>query len=285
MRGILNVITIKAPGFGDKKKEMLMDIAIVTGATVITEELWLTLETATLDMLWSAEKIVSTKDHTTIVWWAGKQHDIDDRVAALKNQIANTDSDYDREKMAERLAKMAWWVAIIRVWAATEMEMKNKKHKIEDALNATWAAIEEGIVAWGWVTLVNLSTILNDIKLDDPDEQIWIDIVKAAIQYPVKQIANNAGYKGDWVVEKIKENDDFNYGFDAKSGEFKDLLKSGIIDPAKVIRVALENSVSAAAMFLTTDAVVVDIPGKDDTPAMPTWWMWGMGGMWWMPMM
>ncbi len=285
VRWILNVVCVKAPGFGDRKKEMLKDIAVVTWATLITEDLGITLENATPEMLGKAEKIVATKDKTTIVDGAGDSNAIDNRIAELKAQIMNSTSDYDKEKLAERLAKLAGGVAVIRVGAATEMEMKNRKHKIEDALNATRAAIEEGIVAGGGVTLVNLSADLNNIKLDDQDEQIGIEIVQAAIQYPVHQIANNAGYKGDWVVEKIKENSDFNYGFDAKTGKFKDLLKDGIIDPAKVIRVALENSVSAAALFLTTDAVITEIPKSwDDTPAMPAGMggMWGMGGM---PMM
>lgn len=283
MRWILNVITIKAPWFGDRKKEILRDIAVVTWATVITEELWITLENASVDMLWSAEKVVASKDTTTIIGWKWSQDEINDRIMELKAQIANSNSDYDREKMVERLAKLAWWIAVIRVWAATEMEMKSKKWKIEDALNATSAAIEEWIVAWGWVTLINIAHILNDVKLEDADEQIWVDIVKEAIQYPIKQIANNAGYKWDRVVEKIKENKELNYGFDAKTGQFKDMLTDGIIDPAKVIRVSLENAVSAAAMFLTTDAVIVDIASKEQTDMSGAMgWMWWMG---WMPMM
>lgn len=285
MRGILNVVAIKAPGFGDRKKEMMKDIAVVTGATLITKELGITLENASVDMLWQADKIVATKDKTTIVGGQGGEDILANRIEEIKAQIMHSTSDYDKEKLSERLARLAGGVAVIRVGAATEMEMKNKKDKIEDALNATRAAVEEGIVAGGGVTLVNLSHTLQNIQLDDQDEQIGIEIVKAAIQYPVKQIANNAGYKGDRVVEKIKENKEFNYGFDAKSGEFKDMIKDGIIDPAKVIRVTLENAVSAAAMFLTTDAVIVNTPSKDDspTPAMPGMgWMWGMGGM---PMM
>ena len=280
MRGILNVVAIKAPGFGDRKKEMLKDIAAVTGAAVITEELGLKLETATVDMLWQADKIISTKEHTTIVGGKGEKDTIDQRISEIRVQIDNASSDYDREKLQERLARLAGGVAVIKVWAATETEMKNKKYKIEDALNATRAAVEEGIVAGGWVTLVNLVPILEAMNLTDHDEQIGVEIVKEAIQYPVKQIANNAGHKGDHVVEKVKENPEFNYGFDAKNGEYKDMLTDGIIDPAKVIRVALENAVSAAAMFLTTDAVIVDAPKKDSAPEMPAWG--GMGGMWWM---
>jgi chaperonin GroEL len=192
-----------------------------------------------------------------------------------------TTSDYDKEKLVERLAKLVGWVAVIQVWAATEMEMKNKKYKIEDALNATRAAIEEGIVAWWWSVLLQLSKILEDFKLDDADEQVAVNIVRDAIQYPVKQIANNAWFKGDRVVEKVKESNDINYWFDAREWEFKDLFEAWIIDPAKVLRVALENAVSTAAMFLTTETVVVDAPEKEhhhDHPADA--WMWGMGWMW-----
>lgn len=283
MRGMLNVLTIKAPGFGDRKKEILKDLAAVTGATVITEELGYKLDEATIDMLGRAEKVVSSKDKTTIIGWKGEQSDISARIDEIKAQIERTTSDYDKEKLIERLARLAGGVAVIKVGAATEMEMKNKKYKIEDALNATRAAVEEGIVPGGWITLVNLAKWLDKLKLDDSDEQIGVEIIKEAIQYPVKQIADNAGHKGDRVVESIKAKNDFNYGFDAKTGEFKDMITSGIIDPAKVIRVSLENAVSAAAMFLTTDAVVVDAPKKDDP--MPAWWMgamgwmWGMGGM------
>ncbi len=284
IKGVLNILTVKAPWFGDRKKEMLQDIAVVTGATVITEELWLKLEEANLDMLGKADKIISNKDNTIIIDGKWKQTEIDQRVVQIKAQIEQSNSDYDKEKLTERLAKLVGWVAVIKVGAATEMEMKNKKFKIEDALNATRAAIEEGIVAGGWTPLVKLSAIINDFKLKDKDENIAVEIVRKAIQYPLTQIANNAGYKGDRVVEKIKKSSDFNYGFEWKNGEFTDLIKAGIIDPTKVIRVSLENAVSTAAMFLTTDAVIVDAP-KPETPgpAMPD--MWGMGWMWGMPMM
>lgn len=281
IRGMLNVLTVKAPGFGDRKKEMLRDIAVVTWATLITEELWIKLEDATIDMLGKADKVISTKDNTVIVDWKWNENEINERADQIKAQIGMTKSDYDKEKLVERLAKLVGWVAVIQVWAATEMEMKNKKYKIEDALNATRAAIEEGIVAgWGSV-LLQLSKILEDFKLDDADEQVAVNIVRDAIQYPVKQIANNAWFKGDWVVEKVKESDNINYWFDAKEGEFKDLFEAGIIDPAKVLRVALENAVSTAAMFLTTETVVVDAPEKEhhhDHAADA--WMWGMGWMW-----
>lgn len=285
IRWMLNVLAIKAPGFGDRKKEMLKDIAVVTWATLITEELGLKLEDATIEMLGKADKVISTKDNTIIVngWWS--ETEISARADNIKAQIANTNSDYDKEKLSERLAKLVWWVAVIKVGAATEMEMKNKKYKIEDALNATRAAVEEWIVTWWGSALLQISKCLDWFKLDNEEEQIAVEIVKNAIHYPVIQIANNAGHKWDRIVEKIKESDDFNYGFDAKSWEFKDLFKAWIIDPAKVLRVALENAVSTAAMFLTTDAVIVDSP-KNDSCSCNNWWWTGawMGGMWWMDM-
>ncbi len=282
MRGAINVLTVKAPWFGDRKKEILKDIAAVTGATVITEELWLKLEEATLDMLGAADKVISSKDKTTIVGGKGEFSDIDARVSEINAQFDRSNSDYDKEKLAERKARLVGGVAVIKVGAATEMEMKNKKYKIEDALNATRAAVEEGIVPGGGVTLANIAKSLENFTLEDADEHIGIEILKEAIQYPVKQIADNAGYKGDWVVEAIKAQDDFNFGFDAKTGEFKNMLQAGIIDPAKVLRVSLENAVSAAAMFLTTDAIIVDAPSKPDPMAGAG--MWWMGGMWGMDM-
>ncbi len=240
IRGVLNVLTVKAPGFGDRKKEMLQDIATVTGGTVVTEELGLKLEEVGVEVLGHADKVIATKDNTVIVDGKGDEGMINERANQIKAQISHTTSDYDREKLQERLAKLVGGVAVIKVGAATEMEMKNKKFKIEDALNATRAAVEEGIVTGGGTALVKLSKILDDLHFDDADENIAIQIVKSAIQYPVIQIANNAGHKGDWVVEKVKESDQFNHGFDA--------------------RVA----VSTAAMFLTTDAVIVDEPKKDD---------------------
>lgn len=282
LRWALNVIAIKAPWFGDRKKEILKDIAIMSGGTLISEELWYTLENSTIEQLWSADKIVANKDKTIIVWWKWKISDIEDRANSIKSQITNTSSDYDKEKLYERLAKLVWWVAVIKVWAATEMEMKNKKYKIEDALNATKAAIEEWIVPWWWTVLVKLAKHLESITFDNEEEHIGVLIIKESIQYPVKQIADNAGYKWDAVVEKVKEQSDFNYGFNAKTGEYTDLIKQGVIDPAKVIRVALENAVSAAAMLLTTDAVIVDLPKKEE-PTMPMgWWMWGMWMDWMM---
>jgi len=289
MRSVLNVVAVKAPGFWDRKKEMLQDIAIVTWATVITEELWLKLEDTTIEQLWQAEKIICSKDNTIIVNGSWSTKDIELRAEQIKWQLENTSSDYDKEKLAERLAKLVGWVAVIQVWAATETEMKNKKYKIEDALNATRAAIEEGIVAGWWTPLVKLSAVLDDFNLEDQDENIAVEIVKKAIQYPLTQIADNAWYKWDRVVEKVKESNNFNYWFEWKNWEFVDLIKVWVIDPTKVIRVALQNAVSTAAMFLTTDALIIDAP-KEDCDSCSTWWvpMWGMGGMWWMggmPMM
>lgn len=281
IRGILNVVAVKAPGFGDRKKEILKDIATVTWATLITDQLGIKLEEATIDMLGKADKVIVNKDETIIVDGKWDTDEINDRANQIRAQIWITKSDYDKEKLAERLAKLVGWVAVIKVGAATEMEMKNKKFKIEDALNATRAAIEEGIVAGGGSVLVQLSKKLWELKLEDQEEQVAVEIIQQAIQYPLKQIADNAGFKWDWVVEKIKESKDMDYGFDARTGEFTNLKKAGIIDPAKVIRVSLENAVSTAAMLLTTEAVVVDKPEDKchcshgwDTGAGMWGWMW-----------
>lgn len=263
IRGMLNVLAIKAPGFGDNKKELLKDIATVTWATLITEEVGLKLEEATIDMLWRAQKVIASKDHTIIVDGNGDTSSIEERANLIRWQLQNSKNEYDKEKMAERIAKLVGGIAVIKVGAATEMEMKNKKYKIEDALNATKAAVQEGIVAWGGVALLKIAKTLEKLKFDNEDENIAIEIVKHAIHYPLIQIANNAGYKGDRVVEKVKEGKDTNHGFDAKEGAFKDLVKAGIIDPAKVIRVALENAVSTAAMFLTTDALITELPKEE----------------------
>ena len=278
IRGMLNVVAVKAPGFGDRKKEILKDIATVTWATLITDQLGIKLEDATIDMLGKADKVIVNKDETIIVDGKWDTDEINDRANQIRAQIWITKSDYDKEKLAERLAKLVGWVAVIKVWAATEMEMKNKKFKIEDALNATRAAIEEGIVAGGGSVLVQLSKKLWELKLEDQEEQVAVEIIQQAIQYPLKQIADNAGFKWDWVVEKIKESKDMDYGFDARTGEFTNLKKAGIIDPAKVIRVSLENAVSTAAMLLTTEAVVVDKP--EDKCSCNHWWDAG-AGMWW----
>lgn len=283
IRGVLNVIAVKAPWFGDRKKELLKDIAAVTGTTVITDELWYKLEEVAPEMLGSASKVIANKDKTTIVGGKGEQEKIDARIALIRSQIEKSNSDYDKEKLQERLARLAWGVAIIKVGAATEMEMKNKKYKIEDALNATKAAAEEGILPGGGTAFVKTASVLNSLTLTDPDEQIGVSIIKEAILYPIRQIADNGWFKGDWVVEKVRENTEFNYWFDAKNGEFKDMVKAGIIDPAKVLRVSLENAVSAAAMILTTDAVITEAPKKDEPHNHDMWGgMWWMGGMWMM---
>jgi len=282
LRGILNVVPVKAPWFGDRKKENLKDIAVVTGATLISDEIGIWRDRADVSMFGSADKVILTKDKTTIVWGKGNKSDIEDRAEQIRMMLPNTSSTYDKDKLAERLARLVGGVAVIKVGAATEMEMKNRKYKIEDALNATRAAVEEGIVAGGGTALVKIAKKLSQTKLVDPDEQIWLDIVLSAIEYPVKQIADNAGYKGDWVVEEVKKSDSFNYGFNAATGEFIDLVQAGIIDPSKVLRVALQHAVSAAAMFLTTDAAIVDAPKPESAePAMwGGWGMWWMGGMW-----
>ena len=280
MRWVLNVVAIKAPGFGDRKKEMLLDISAVTWATLITPELWYKLEDASIQLLGKAEKVICSKDNTIIVDGKWNPDAINDRADLIRSQIESTKSDYDREKLAERLAKLVWWVAVIKVWAATEMEMKNKKYKIEDALNATRAAGEEWIVAWGGTALLKISKGLENFELEDEDENIAVDIVRDAIQYPVIQISNNAWYKGDRVVEQVKSDKDPNVWFDASTWDFEDLVKAGIIDPAKVIRVALENAVSTAAMFLTTDAVIVDNPKPECSCNHGAW----AGDMWWMGM-
>ncbi len=283
IRWVLNVIALKAPGFGDRKKEMLKDIAAVTWATLISEEVGITLESATIDMLGSAAKVVSSKDKTTIVDGKWSQQAIDARVEAIRNQIEKTTSTYDKEKLQERLARLAWWIAVIKVWAATEMEMKNKKYKIEDALNATKAAAEEGILPWWGTAFVKIAASLDSITTTDEDEKIGIAIIKQAIQYPIQQIANNAWYNGQEVVEKVRNEKDFAIWFNAKTGEYEDMVQAWIIDPAKVLRVSLENAVSAAAMILTTDAVITELPKKEnhshDHDHGGMGWMWGMGGM------
>ena len=274
IRWILNVIPVKAPWFWDRKKEILKDICVLTGATLITDDMGIKFDNSDITMVWSAEKIIISKDKTIIVWWKWNQAEIDTRAEMIRNQISTAANSYDKEKLQERLAKLVWWVAIIHVWASTEMEMKNRKFKIEDALNATRAAIEEWIIAWWWTSLLKIAEILSDTKLDDNDENTGLHIVLAAIQFPVKQIADNAWYKWDRVVETVKNNKDINYGFDAATWEFKDLIQAGIIDPVKVTRLALENSTSAAAMFLTTDAVIVDeLPKNTITSTNAPWGM------------
>ena len=279
LKGVLSVLAIKAPWFGDRKKEMLKDIAILTGANVISTELGMKLESATVDDLGKAKSVISSKDKTTVVGGTGKKTDIENRVSEIKNAIANTESDYDREKLQERLAKLAGGVATIKVWAASEIEMKEKKLRIEDALNATRAAVEEGVVAGGGVALLKASKVLESVDLGNEDQNIGAQIVKNSLVYPVRQIVENAGKEGSIIVNKIIENPNVNYGYNAATDEYVDMVETGIIDPKKVARVAMEEAISLAGMFLTTEAGVVDIPKKDDH-AGHAHGGGGMGGMW-----
>jgi len=274
LRGSFNVLAIKAPGFGDRRKEMLSDIAAVTGARVITDDLGLKLESAEIDVLGRAGKIISTKDSTTIVDGKGDKDAIEKRIAQISREIELSDSDFDKEKLRERLAKLSGGVAVIKVGAATEMEMKEKKLRIEDALAATKAAIEEGIVVGGGVALVRVSKALNNVEVSG-DEKIGVDILARAIEEPLKQIANNAGAKGDVIVEEVKKLSD-NMGYNALSNRFEDLIAAGIVDPTKVTRTALQNAASAAAMILTTEAAVADIPEKHSHDSQGS--IAGMGG-------
>ena len=270
LRGTLSVAAVKAPGFGDRRKEMLKDIAAVTGGTVISEELGFKLENATLSMLGRAERVRITKDETTIVGGKGKKEDIEARINGIKKELETTDSEYAREKLQERLAKLAGGVAVIRVGAATETELKEKKHRFEDALNATRAAVEEGIVPGGGVTLLRaISAVEELIKKLDGDEATGAKIVRRALEEPARQIAENAGYEGSVIVQQIlAETKNPRYGFNAATGEFVDMVEAGIVDPAKVTRSALQNAASIGALILTTEAVVAEKPEKkESTPA------------------
>ncbi len=271
IRGTFKSVAVKAPGFGDRRKAMLQDIAILTGGQVISEEVGLKLENVTLDLLGQARKIVVTKDDTTVVEGAGNPDDIKGRVNQIKNEIEKTDSDYDREKLQERLAKLAGGVAVIKVGAATEVELKEKKHRIEDAVQTTKAAVEEGIVPGGGVALLTAQAALDKVDLEG-DEATGAHIVRRALEEPIKQIATNAGLEGGVVVEKVRSLDS-GWGLNADSGEYVDMFKAGVVDAAKVTRSALQNAASIAALFLTTEAVVADKPEKA-APAMPG----GMGG-------
>ena len=277
LRGTLNVVCVKAPGFGDRRKEILQDIAILTGGTVISEEVGLELKTATVDMLGRARQVKVTKENTTIVDGAGDAQAIKDRVAQIRSQIANTTSDYDKEKLQERLAKMAGGVAVIKVGAATETEMKEKKLRIEDALNATRAAVEEGVVAGGGTIFVNVIPAVEAL-LDsvDGDEKTGVRIIAKALEAPIRQIAANAGLDGSVILEKVRNSGKLGYGFDAYKEEYCDMVAAGIIDPAKVTRSALENAASVSAMVLTTESLVADKP-EPPAPAAPA--DPGMGGM------
>ena len=277
LRGSLKVAAVKAPGFGDRRKEMLQDIAVLTGGTVISEETGLKLENTTLDMLGTAEKITIDKENTTIVNGSGDKEAIAARAAQIKAQIANTTSDYDREKLQERLAKIAGGVAVLYVGAATEVEMKEKKDRVDDALSATRAAVEEGIVPGGGVAYIRAIEALKDLKGETDDETTGIEIIKRAIEEPLRQIAFNAGKEGAVIVQKVSEGKG-DFGYNARTDKYENFNEAGVIDPAKVTRVALENAASIAGMFLTTECVLVDI--KEESPApMPGGMGGGMGGM------
>ena len=267
IRGTFRSVAVKAPGFGDRRKAMLQDIAILTGAQVVSEEVGLKLENTTLDLLGSARKVVVAKDDTTIVEGAGKDDDIKGRINQIKAEIEKTDSDYDREKLQERLARLAGGVAVIKVGAATEVELKEKKHRIEDAVQSTKAAVEEGVVPGGGVALLNAQAALDKVDLEG-DEMTGAAIVRRALEEPLKQIAHNAGLEGGVIVEKVRGLDP-GFGLDAATGEYVDMFKAGIIDPTKVTRSALQNAASIAALFLTTEAVIADKPEKGQAPAMP----------------
>ena len=278
LRGSLKVCAVKAPGFGDRRKEMLEDIAILTGGTVISEEKGMKLDAATLDMLGTADKVTVNKENTTIVDGAGSKEAIATRVAQIKAQIEQTKSDYDKEKLQERLAKLAGGVAVLHIGAPSEVEMKEKKDRVDDALSATRAAIAEGIVPGGGVAYIRAISSIEDMKGDNEDETTGIHIVKRAIEEPLRQIVANAGAEGAVIVQKVKEgNADF--GYNARTGEFENLMAAGVIDPAKVTRVALENAASIAGMFLTTECVIADKKEENPAPAMPAPGMGGMGGM------
>jgi chaperonin GroEL len=264
IRGTLKAIAVKAPGFGDRRKEMLQDIAVLTGGTVISEETGMKLDKATLDMLGQAKRVVVDKENTTIVSGSGDKKEIEKRIAQIRKQIEETKSDYDKEKLQERLAKLVGGVAVINVGAATETEMKARKFKVEDAMHATRAGVEEGIVAGGGVALLRAQAALEKLKGDDMDEQTGINIVRRSLEEPIRQIAVNAGLEGSIVVDKVRSNKDPNFGFNADSDEYVDMLKSGIVDPAKVTRSALQNAASIAGLLLTTEVLVTDIPEKKD---------------------
>ncbi|MBN8912675.1 MAG: chaperonin GroEL [Rhizobiales bacterium] len=280
LRGGLKVAAVKAPGFGDRRKAMLEDIAILTGGTVISEDLGIKLETVTLDMLGRAKRVTIDKENTTIVDGSGKKADIEGRVKQIKAQIEETTSDYDREKLQERLAKLAGGVAVIKVGGATEVEVKERKDRVDDALHATRAAVEEGIVPGGGVALLRAVKALDALEADNEDQKVGISIVRKALQAPARQIFNNAGEDGSVVAGKILESNKYNFGYNAQSGEYADLVAAGVVDPTKVVRCALQDAASVAGLLITTEAMVADKP-KKDAPAMPMGGggMGGMGGM------
>ena len=276
IRGIVKVAAVKAPGFGDRRKAMLEDIAVLTGGTVISEEVGLSLEKATLDDLGSAKKISITKENTTIIDGAGESSQIEGRVNQIRAQIEESSSDYDREKLQERVAKLAGGVAVIKVGAATEVEMKEKKARVEDALHATRAAVEEGVVPGGGVALVRALIAVAKVKGDNEDQNVGVAIAMRAMQEPLRQIVINAGEEGSVVLNKVRAGKG-NYGYNAATGEYTDMIEAGILDPTKVVRSALQNAASVAGLMITTEAMVAELP--KDEPAMPGGDMGGMGGM------
>ena len=277
MRGGLKVCAVKAPGFGDRRKAMLQDIAILTGGTVVSEEMGMSLETADLSVLGTAKKVTVGKDNTVIVDGAGQKTEIEDRIASIRRQVEESTSDYDKEKLQERIAKLAGGVAVIKVGAATETEMKEKKDRVDDALHATRAAVEEGVVAGGGVALVRAISALDNVNGDNDDQAAGINILRRAMEAPLRQIVTNAGDEASVVVNQVKGGEG-NYGYNAATGEYGDMLEMGILDPAKVTRSALENAASVAGLMLTTEAMITDLP-KDDAGAAAMGGMGGMGGM------
>ena len=269
LRGGLKVAAVKAPGFGDRRKAMLEDIAVLTGGNVVSEELGIRLESVTINMLGRAKKVVIDKDNTTIVDGVGAKSDIDGRIAQIRQQIETTTSDYDREKLQERLAKLAGGVAVIRVGGATEVEVKEKKDRVDDALHATRAAVEEGILPGGGIALLRSLKALEGLKAANDDQQSGIDIVRRALRAPARQIADNAGEDGAWIVGKLLESEDYSWGFNAATGEYQDLVKAGVIDPAKVVRTALQDAASVASLLITTEALVAELPKEEKTAPMP----------------
>jgi len=284
LRGGLKIAAVKAPGFGDRRKAMLQDIAILTGGQVISEDLGMKLESVTMDMLGTAKKVQITKDETTIVDGAGAKAEIESRVTQIRSQIEETSSDYDREKLQERVAKLAGGVAVIRVGGMTEVEVKERKDRVDDALNATRAAVQEGIIVGGGVALVQAGKALEKLKGGNPDQEAGIAIVRRAIEAPLRQIAENAGVDGAVVAGKVRESNDTSFGFNAQTEEYGDMFKYGVIDPAKVARTAMEDAASVAGLLITTEAMVADKPEKPGAgggaPGMPDMGvMGGMGGM------
>jgi chaperonin GroEL len=270
LRGGLKVAAVKAPGFGDRRKAMLQDIAVLTGGQAISEDLGIKLENVTIAMLGRAKKVMIEKENTTIVNGAGKKSDIDARISQIKAQIEETTSDYDREKLQERLAKLAGGVAVIRVGGATEIEVKERKDRVDDAMHATRAAVEEGILPGGGVALLRASKAIEKVAVQNADQKTGVEIVRKALSWPARQIAINAGEDGSVVVGKILDHDEYAYGFDAQSGQYGNLVGKGIIDPTKVVRAALQGAASVAGLLITTEAMVAEIPKKQSAgPAMP----------------